>query len=657
MLPYCLELLVLTLTCLVACFCLGTALLRWVGLHTEEPFFALFLRLLCGVVGLTVGYALFRTAGVSILLPVPLLLGGVVLALRHSDGRARPAPVLTRPVLLMACALSLAVFIGQYVLVYEPGAPFLQTPFQDYVYYSRLTLMLNKLGLETNSLEVVFPQFQTEQPYHYFEIWLNALLVWATALPSVWVFFVSMAAVLLTICGIGFAAIYAGFGLRPPWAALLGGLTLTVNGTIWPWLGRYSFVVNGSLLSHLPVQLHPKLAPVYLAVLLVGLLLLRRRWVAASLAMGVLPLLFISTAPAVLAGAMGLALYLGLSRQLPWSRALRLLLPTGMVGMYIALFYALQPPAYQFVHVSHFSLLASVIPAGSELKTLVNIALGVMLNYGIYYLGYAAVGGALWWLRPASPLPVIPAGRAWLAWAMATLFGATLVRTLGQHFIDGFQFFSNPMVPVSAVVLAMVLGQLLRHATAPARAVAAAGLGGLLAVNVLQEKSENTRFSAPFLAQVGPVLRSLPNRGGYLLADADYQNAYMTASDSYTAGTYVSNFKNDYLLVSLSSLVPDSLNTDPRFARDSVHAAQVKRNSTLYRLAKLRHMAGHPLPADSLALALVQQAGLAFICASPRAKLPTSLWPLVRARYQDARSREVLYVLRPTVARPPIRVP
>ncbi|OGX83184.1 hypothetical protein BEN47_17760 [Hymenobacter lapidarius] len=657
MLPYLIELLALPLAGLAACYGLGTVLLWVSGLQAEEPFFTIFLRLLTGLLMLVVSYALVRTGGVSILLPVPLLLGGVVLALRRPAAGATPAPARLGPALGLTLVLCLAVFAGQYALVYEPGTAHLQTPFQDYVYYSRLTLMLNQFGLETNSLEVVFPQFQTVQPYHYLEIWLNALLVWVSGLPSVWVLFVSMTTMLLTIAGVGFAAIYAWCGVKAAWAMLLGGLMLTVNGTIWPFLEGFLFVGNGSLLSHLPAQLHPKLGPVYIAMVLSGLLLLRQRWVAAALALPMLPLLFVATAPAALAGVVGLVLYLGLSRQLPWQRALLLLAPVGAVGVYMGLFYALQPAPYQFPHAGHSSLLASVLPAGQELETLINIAIGVLLNYGIYYVGYAALAGLLWWTGSARTPLIAPAGWPWMAWAAATLLGALLMRTLSHHFLDGFQFFSNPMVPLSAVVLAIVLGQVLRGQATARLALAAAGLLGLLLVNTLPRITDNARFSTQFLARVGPVLQALPARGGYLLGDADYQNAYMLASDAYTAGTYVSNFRNDYLLLSLSALVPDSLNTDPRFARDSTQAALATDQSTLARLTQLRQRVGRPLSPDSAALALVQRAGLRFICASPRARLPPTLRPLVHARYRDSRSGEVLYVLRPSVFAVPPQLP
>ncbi|AII51142.1 hypothetical protein N008_03985 [Hymenobacter sp. APR13] len=658
MLPYFTELLALALGGLLVCYGLGAALLRVADWQTEEPFFAVYVRLLTGIITITAAYALLRTGGVSVLLPAPVLLAGVMWSAR------RPAqgviPLATHmplgPALWLTSLLALAVFVGQYGLVYEPGAAYLQTPFQDEVYYSRLTLMLNHAGLETNSLEVVFPQFQTEQPYHYLEVWLNALLVWATGLPSVWVFFVSMATILITTVGVGFAAIYAHYGLRPGLAALLGLLSLTITGTVWPFLTQFLFVANGSLLSHMHLTLHPKLAPVYLSVLLAVLLLLRQRWMGVAAALALLPLLTVATAPAAAAGQVGLAFYLGLSRRLPWSRALALLGPLAAVSLYVGLFYALQPAAYQFASAGHTSALAAVLPASKELKTLLNIAIGSVLNYGIYYLGYALLVGLLWWQGPAKFRSAICPNWPLLAWSVSTLLGAVLMRTLGHHFLDGVQFFSNIMVPVSSAVLAAALSYTLREASVSRLAVAVLGLLSGALINAVTDGPTNTRFSATFLAEVGPVLRSLPARGGYLLGDEDYQNAYMTSSDSYTAGTYVSNFKNDYTLVSLSSLVPDSLNTDPRYARDSAQAALIKGRSTLFRLAKLRQMTGQPLSADSAALALVHRAGLQFICASRRARLPATLRPLVRRQYRDARSGEVLYVLHPLKPTAPLQV-
>jgi hypothetical protein len=637
------ELLGLALACLTVCYLLGQCLLRWTSVSQQDFFFDSFLSLLTGLTVLTITYALGRTGGVTIMSPVLLILGGILYLQRFEKPvvSISPRPVMAWGVIMIVGSV---MFVVQCWLVYEPGSSFLQTPFQDYVYYSRLTLPLNELGIETNSLEVVFPQFQTEQPYHYFEIWWNALLIRVTGLPSVWVFFLSASSVLITICGIGFAAIYTHCGVRAYQAAILGVVSLSIVGTVWPILTPYSFFANGSLLSHLILFINPKLAPVYLFVLLAVLLLLRQQIYAAAMALAVLPLVFVATAPAIGIGLLGLVGYQWLSRRWSLRKALLLLMPIVGAVFYLGAFYTLQPEPYQFPATGRSLALSTIIPAPSELRIMLNISIGVLLNYGVYYLGYALLviflllKGRRWQRVQTTDYPL-------LVLFVATLMGGVLMRTFAHHFLDGFQFFSNLIIPFTAVLTAFLLGRALQGTTVLWKIATATVLIGLLAVNARPNIADNASFSPQFLKQAKKALQQLPSRGGYLMADEDYKNAYMMSADSYTAGTYVSNFKNNYSLLSLSALVPDSLTTDPRFARDSVQAEQIRRKTTLYRLAKFRSLERRRVSADSLPLALVRQANLSFICASRRAVLPASLRPLVQASYRDSRSGEVLYVL------------
>ncbi|UOQ97092.1 hypothetical protein MUN81_17850 [Hymenobacter sp. 5317J-9] len=642
-----LQLLVVALASLCLCYGAGSGLLRWLRPVAEEFFWNCFLRLLSGAVLLTASYAIWQTRGATTLLPVLLLVLGMLCALRAPGGTAPGPAFSTGRQLAWVLAMAGVVFAGQFLLVYEPGSPFLQTPFQDYVYYSRLTLPLNHLGIETNSLEMLYPQFQTAQPYHYFGIWLNALTVRLTGLLSVWVYFVSVATVMLTTCGVGFAAIYTHCGLRPGWAVVLGLATLTVTGTCWPYLLQYKVIADGSLVAHLPLVLHPKLGSIYLFEILAVLLLLRRRYRAAGLALAAVPLAFISTAPAIGIGVAALAAYLWAVRKASIVDALSMVAPTAGVGIYLGVFYLVSSSTVQLPGPGQKEALATIIPPIGEARLVFNIAVGALLIYGLYYFGYAVLVAGLGWRKVtrATLLADLPL----IVWAAATVLGAAIMRAIGHHFLDAFQFFSNPILPLSAAVIAVGVGRGVQGSLVVRPLLALAGIAALALVNTRTDTTGNGRFSSQFLHQVGPVLQKLPNRGGYLLADADYENPYMLWADSYTAGTYVSNFKNDYLLLSLSALVPDSLATDSRFARAATEAAQAQRNTTIYHLAQLQHLAGHPIPATNLPIALVRRARLAFICTSRKAMLPASLRALVRASYHDALSGESLYVLKSSV--------
>ncbi|MBO0357387.1 hypothetical protein J0X19_05475 [Hymenobacter sp. BT186] len=589
------------------------------------------------------------------MLPVLVLLGGLLWLLRQpTTAYIRLSAANSRsggrrlPVVL---ALGTFIFLTRYPLLFDASSEFLRTPFQDYVFYARLTTPLTLRGVETNSLEVLYPQFLAPYPYHYLEIWWNALLVQLTGLPSVWCMFLCAFSVMITIVGVGFAAIFAHFGLPSRWLLVLAVLFLTVTGVVWPFLQHISLVQNGALLSSLLLPLQPKLAPVYWFMLLGTALLLSRQYVAAAVALAIVAVVFVAAAPVVGAGVVVVALYLWRTQQLRLKESMAMVAPVVLAGACIVLFYGLQPAAYTLPGTGEHALLQAVMPRLAEARTLINIGLGVLLNFGVYFLGYGLVVVAVL----LASQRVVAIGKQYqvvLVWFAASLLAAAVMRTLAHHFLDGFQFFSNPMVPLTAIVLAVFLGAGLQNARRRTYVLSVVALLGLLLVNSYKLLTDShdghvtTRYSPKFLRQMKQVMPTLGSRGGYILADAEYSSAYTLSSDSYTAGNYVSNFKNDYALLSLSALDADSLTTDPRFVRDSTQAEQITRQSTLYRFAKFQSLRHRSTSLDSAKYELVREAGLSFICASRRAQLPIILRPLVIKTYVDSYSGEKLYVLR-----------
>ncbi len=637
----------------------GRGLGRLLRLPPREPYFDLFLALVLGVVGCSGSYALFCTHGRSILVP---LLGLALLAAWHlrrlGPDEAPVADALARersgwPAWATLLVFGLVVFGLRWLLLYDAASPYLRTPFQDYVYYGRLVAPLRGLGLETSLLDTLYPEFLTPMPYHYLELWLNTALAHASGLPAVWCLYLATYSALIAVVAVGFRAALAHFGVGGVEGGLLALGLVLVAGVFWPFFAGHSFLENGTLLvgTLLPVQ--PKLAPVYLLTMLGLLLLLRGRYLAAALVLAGLPLVFISTLPAVGAGLVGVALYGWRRRQLSGRAALVLLLPMGLAVAYIGAFYFLKAELFQFPGTGRAYIMASLVPPPGEWRTLLNIGLGTLVNFAVFYLPYgvvlALVSWAAWQRRAPRPRPARLAPV--LAWAGSALLAAVATRAVGTHFLDSVQFFSNPVVPLLACLLALLLAAALARLARGWTAATAAALLLLAGINGYKLFSHNspmhvtTRYSPEFLRQVGAALPALGNRGGYLLDDADYVSTYTLSPDSFTAGTYVSNFKSSYILTSLTALNPDSLTTDPRYARDSAQAEQGVRRSSLYRYAKFRALAGAGVSRDSTQYMFIKKFGLRFLCASRRASLPALLQPLVSATYTDALSGEKFYVL------------
>lgn len=652
------SLLVVALSIVLACYMVGAGLLRALRVVSPGVVFRQFLSLVVGLVVLVSVYALASTGGRSILLPLlamlllaSWLLRGRVVA-TSEPGEAKSSSRL----LLGLLAMGTALFAGRWLLLYDPASPFLRTPFQDYVFYGRLTMPLNQLGLETLSLETLYPQFLTTMPYHYLEVWLNAGVVRLTGLPAVWCLYLGTYSALIIIVVAGFWAVLTHFGLKASWAAFLALAMVLVTGVFWPFFDAYSFTRNGALISSSLLLVQPKLAPVYILTLLGLLLLLRGHFQAAALVLAGLPLVFVTTMPAVCASLVSLAYYLWRTKRFGGRAAAGVAVPAFAVALYIGAFYFLKAEPYQFPGTGRAHTMASLLPVLSEWRAILNNGIGTLLNFGLYYAAFAIMLTALLLLarRVLGRWPWSPALAPVLVWLATNVLVAAATRAVTARFIDSNQFFANPIIPLAAASLAVGLGVAL--APLPKRWVVAsvAVVLALAAVNgykLLSFRSfmhVTTRYAPVFLRQVQAALPALGNRGGYLLADADYENTYMLAPDSYTAGTYVSNFKNDYVLTSLTALDPDSFHIDPRYVRDSAQAEQIVRRSSIYRFARFRSLRQQRLLSrDSMKYLFAKQFGLRFLCASRRAVLPAPLWPQVQTSYTDAWSGEKFYVLRP----------
>ncbi|MBC6607147.1 hypothetical protein H8B13_09980 [Hymenobacter sp. BT188] len=647
------ELFSITIITVIVCYCIGFSVFKILNITPLEYFFSLFLSLVIGLSCIVSVYALLCTHGSTVhalMIPLLFLMGyGIRKRNTVSDHlfiKYDRSSFFSKE-LLMLLVLSAGVVLVQYSLLYDLESEYLQTPFQDYVYYSRLTLSLSYLGVETNALEVMYPQFVTEQPYHYMELWLNSLLVSITKLPSVWVYFVSSSAVFITIICAGFMAIFAHFKIKYIYIFILSFLFLFVTGMRWLFLQDYLFVQNGALLSSLILCLNPKLAPIYVFLLLTALLLLNRYYLLVGFALALLPIVYISTTPVAGFALVSLVAYLSLSKKVTMTESFYMLLPMAVVCVYIILFYTLQPESYQFPDTGRNFALKSIIPELKEIKTLINITLGVFVNYSIYFGVYGLLFSLIWLFRRTKQgfSKVIVPETIWV-WFGACLFMAAAMRAFSTHYLDSFQFFSNTIVPLTPVVLAILFAYILQQASKQIYAIIITSLILLIVVNFSAVGTGNTRYSPAFMHQVEKVAPYIGSRGGYVLADEDYENAYMLSSDSYTTGNYISNFKNNYAFMSLSALDPDSLITDSRFQRDSAQAEQIIRKSTFYRFAKFQALHNSNLSLDSTKYKFIIHSNIGFICVSKRAKLPLILKSLVDTSYTDSLSGEKLFVLK-----------
>ena len=660
------PLLGMTLLLLIFGYGLGEGILRAMRAGASERYFRAFLALTTGLTAVVGGYAIVVTHGLTVLLPVLALLAMALTGLRVRptalvpDQPAADAeagnPVAQEPggsvwaTALGALAVATGLFAVRVGLLYDAASPYLLTPFQDYIYYGRVSAALNQSGREIRSLEQFFPQFVHPQPYHYYELWLSALVVRLSGLPAVWCLYLVTYSVLTTVVYLGLRAVLAHFAWRGLWAVALALALLLVSGVYWPPFEHLAFAQAGRYVATSLLLLEPKLSGVYIFLLLGILLALQRQWRAVGAVFAVLPLVFFTTVPAVA----GTLVALG---ALGWWRFgkghfVGLLAPFGLALAYLGVFYGLQPAAFEFPASPWGSPLAK-LPQVAGWHTMLNIFVGTLLNIGLYCGAYGGLVLLVGWGRFR---------RTWQRWPYALVVVASVLAssvlagavayTLAARFQNSYQLLGNVLPPLLPIALGAGLAALLGGSnTGVRRAVAIAGLLALAGVNYRRLATHNhsmhevTRFSPVFLRQVQQALGTTGKRGGFVMADPEYKTAYNTHPDTFTRGTYVADFLNDYALVSLSALDVDSLSTDPRFAADTVLARENTWASSFVRFVKLNARKARPWPKDSAQYQFVKQYHIGFVCVGPGASLPGTLKPLVRQQYQDPLSGEKFYAL------------
>jgi hypothetical protein len=648
--PLYLPFLLLTLALLAGLYLAGYVLLRVAQVSQQEPLFAIFLACVLGLLVVVSAYAIATTSGRTVLLPLLPLVGFVVWQLRKRGPLIAPsaqAPCVLgwRRVMLELAGTAGILFTARFGLVFDTASSFLRTPFQDYVYYARVSALPLAHGIEGRALEYYYPQLVTATPYHYVELWLTNLLVRFSGLPALWCLYLSVYTVLITMVFAGLRALLAQAGLRGAWGVAIAGALLLTGGVYWPGFDKVEFIANGHYLATGLLLLEPKLAMVYILLLLGAILLGRRQYAATATVLAGLPLVFVSVVPGVGVGLVCLILYLRIKQYISWLNCFALLLPMLLAVGYMALFYYTVPAAAN-------QTLSLGLPQVAAPRTIVHIFVGIGAIVPVYFAPFiATVLCLLWFNRRATRLIWLQAGPV-LTFAFGCLAGGAVARSMFPLFLDSYQFVSNIVVPLLPVGLAVVLGYLLANATPAMRATTLVVLGLLAGLNfykLLLNKHpmhETTRYSAAFLRQVQDYLAQGHTRGAFLLDDQDYQSAFTLSADSYTAGNYMSNFQSSYGLASLSALdeLP-VLKTDPRFAANAAQAQQLIAQTSLARFARAEAALGHYNGLDSLKYHFVRRHKIAFICASARAKLPYVLRPLVQAEYHDRLSGEALYIM------------
>jgi len=374
----------------LAAWAVGRCILALINSVPREVIHCMFLSLGIGFSIFTSSFAIFRTGGQTVMLPLLLLLIIGLWWLRSRPHQLSPFLVRRREWWLLSEAT--VVCLGWSLLIFhfmkdDAGEVLYLPPQQDSGPYTRITTFLDEFGIETSMPDWLDPSSAIRSPYHFADVWLAALVHRFSGAPSSIALGCVSSAALLTL-SFFVLRLFLGrlFGRQlPNWAArlvALGAIGFGPGLLIPQVIGDWHYLSGMELFSRSMVTANKLLPSMILICYATFCSLNSRTRVATIFALVGTALVDITFVPFI-----GLAILVQLLdfirlrhfEELKWSLGAIGCLAIAAVG------YALEAKKASLVpRIFHDSFLDEYAPnAASFLGTAFNIVAGSVIRLGL----------------------------------------------------------------------------------------------------------------------------------------------------------------------------------------------------------------------------------------------------------------------------------
>ena len=648
------QLVALSVALLLLFFGVGAGLLRMFRLPAEG-YFGLFLQLVLGL-GTVVGcYAVLITHGNSLCWLVLLVLFMVVRNIKQSSviavlTSAQPKETLINLLLVTVAGIFFTVI--RLPLLYDFHSGQLGVPYYDFVYYAKLTYPLNELGVETAIFDPVNHGALAPLPYHYIENWLNALAVRVTGMWSVHTLFISVYSTLIAMAYVGYCAIYQHFGNSQRWSLALALVSLPVTGLFLPVFARVALLKGLYFDLSNFFFLFPKLTVLLVFTLLAFLLFLKAQRTAALWALTLLPIAFISTAPALCLGTGAWAVYQTLRGRSSLLTCWLLLRPLFLVVVSVGLFYFINFRLHQSEQLTMVKSSERFFNPLSQWRYAPNFIIGLFVALGAYFALYFVLVSSLLFTAKESVLTFARRHESLFVLAGFIFASAGLCWFIFFPYYESWQLFNNTILPVCSVAVVILVAAALADRRLSVRLAVLMLLTGLLGTNYYQlfkrvdSKETSHQYEADFLRQIARQEPQLSPVGAFVLAKTEYAEPFSYNSRVFMPGLYMNGVRNNLVMLSLSEVC---VNPDSVAMRYPVQAPSLRRwiDQDPVRNFYQQQLVRNPrLTRAEAQRQFVERYRINFVCVSAAAKLPASLQPLVQSRTVDTRTGEQFYRLK-----------
>ena len=611
---------------------------------------AVFIKLFAGTLGTVFLYAVAVTKGntVNMGLLIPFLIPFIVNRRKGKPTVSLPLYEVFRPDRKKAIELlgiALPVFFFFFFLLSDRQLSFPVPPHPDYIYYARLADYLNATGIENMNLPLT-GDYIPPVPYHYFEIWLNALLAKATGLPA-----------LLTqqlICHVTlFVMLYCGLLALAEAAGGTPGLGLRIlaisffffQGIRWPLLDE-TLLQDNDYFFYASVLFHKKYLFPYLVFCAFLVHAFQKRNTAALLTLLVLPVISASSSIPVLAAIL---LFLGLNhlKRLCHFNIRMVLGAVIATALFLYLFYALREQADP-----RFSLEHSAAILETNIRTILHSGLLVSLFLNNLFLALLLF------------LPVIliisfqfrnlmkrETYRVIVILVLLLVTASSAAFSLWYQKYDSSQLFSNTGMTVltlaifSTLVWLYIQSGLLNFRYALLVLLSVWSLYQLdhyISMLSRQKESYARSYSRSYIKEVSEALQPLDKAGGRICNTERLRTFKDFALDLNACPWFLGHLKNNFRILSLDNIsnIPLSLDSFSRLQEKEFLESQ-----QFQKFIRQEKGTGSYLTVNDSRLEFIRKNRIGFIFVEKPEMVDSALDQLVIKTISDSLSGEKLLIL------------
>jgi hypothetical protein len=588
-----------------------------------------FFSLVMGLCLLVSVFAIWATQFSTVMIALPVFIGALVYSIRkHSqEVSMRRGFIWHAQSWVFLLTAYTFFFLLKWWLLFADAGP-LATPHPDELFAAKLSVFIEQTGVENFSLDYFNVQEQHPQPYHYFEIWLAALVGSFPGVHNLYALLFDVYVLLCAVCALGLAGVLTTITNRAKGAYVL---VFSVGAVMFS--GIHSSVFNklplldaASVFARHPLN-YSKLIVVYLFLVVSFQLFLAGQKRESLYSLLFLPIVFISTAPAIMAVvSIALLYYCWEAKSIRKSMVgIAMMAITVLLFFWLYLFQKIGAPAETAsYHSGFFELNVLTI---QYFRTAFNVVAGTSIVIFVMYLPLV-VGVVMLVSKTAGIL------HSKLVWLATGTLALSLLAWAALHTMpDSVQLFSN--ISVSLLNLGSVLTVwyiLTASSLRWAKFAASAGAIFMIVFSVAdiaagKAYAENPmrNLARDFASVLEAEKEILEKPGGYLREKEEYHSIFVKNSAFSTPAPYLSLWSDRQYLTSLSVYNIPLDSSSALFPFESKMVA----NAPFFKFVEGQKRAHTFGGLDQSMVAFIKINSIRYLVLTPFAKLPEAVAGLV----------------------------